>query len=72
MKTLDAIVEDLRALPPSKLEEAAALIRRLTPVPRTDRRAALERSRYVLSDADGAELDKIVQEHCEKVDPRDW
>ena len=72
MSTLNAIVEDLRSLPPPKLEEAAALIRRLSAVSRSERNAALERSACILSDKDGAELEKIVQEHCEKVDPRDW
>ncbi|MGH7959838.1 MAG: hypothetical protein ACREH8_22880 [Opitutaceae bacterium] len=44
MSTLETIVEELKTLPPPKLEEAATLIRRLHEDVRTERLAALERS----------------------------
>ncbi len=72
MSTLETIVEDLRALPPPKLEEAATLIHRLRDNARSERLAALRRSASILSDADGAELERIIEENCERIDPRDW
>jgi hypothetical protein len=72
MSTLEAIVEDLRTLPPPKLEEAAALIHGLREVARDERRAALERSATILTDAEGAELERVIKEGCEKIDARDW
>lgn len=72
MSTLEMIVEELKTLPPPKLEEAAILIHRLREVSRADRLAALRRSASFLSEADGAELERIVEANCERIDPREW
>lgn len=72
MSTLEAIVEDLRKLPPPKLAEAATLIHGLRETDRTARRAALERSASMLTDAEGAALERVIKEGCEKIDARDW
>ena len=72
MSTLEMIVEELKTLPPPKLEEAATLIHRLRDDARTERRAALRRSASILSEADGAELERIIGENCERIDPREW
>jgi len=72
MSTLEAIVEDLRTLPPSKLEEAATLIHRLRENARAERLATLERIAGILSDEEGAELERVIKEGCEKIDARDW
>ena len=72
MSTLETIVADLRTLPPPKLEEAATLIHRLREDARTERREALRRGASLLSPEDGAELERIIEENCERIDPRDW
>lgn len=72
VSTLETIVEELRTLPPQKLEEAATLIHGLRETARAERRAALERSAAILSDAEGAELERVIEEGCEKIDARDW
>ena len=72
MSTLEIIVEELKTLPPPKLEEAAALIHGLREDARAERRAALRRSASILSAADGAELERIIEENCERIDPREW
>ena len=72
MSTLELIVEELKTLPPPKLEEAATLIHRLREDARAERRAALRRSASILSEADGAELERIIDENCERIDPREW
>ena len=72
MSALEAIVEDLKDLPPAKLEEAATLIHQLRAAARAERRAALRHSASLLNAEDGAELDRIIGENCENVDARDW
>ncbi len=72
MSTLEIIVEDLKALPAPQLEKAAEYIHRLREVNRTERLAAIEKSAGILSEAEGAELERIITEGCEQVDARDW
>lgn len=72
MSTLETIVADLCTLPPPKLEEAVALIHGLRETARSERRAALERSATILIDAEGAELERAIEEGCEKIEARDW
>jgi len=72
MSTLEMIVEELKTLPPPKLAEAAVLIHGLRENARTERLAALERSAGILTDEEGAELERVIDEGCEKIDARDW
>ena len=72
MSRLELIVEELKALPAPKLEEVAGYIHRLRESTRTERLAALERSAGMLTEEEGAELERIITEGCEKVDARDW
>jgi hypothetical protein len=72
MSNLDMIVEDLKALPPPKLDEAASFIHRPREKARAERMAALEKSSTLLTDAEGAELERVIEEGCERIDPRDW
>jgi len=72
VSTLETIVEDLKALPSPKLEEVAAYVHRLRESNREKRLSAIERSAEILSESDSAELDRIIQEGCGKIDARDW
>lgn len=72
MSTLDLIVRELKTLSPPKLDEAAKFIQRLREDTRVDRGEALRRSASILSEADGAELERIIEENCERIDPREW
>lgn len=72
MSTLETIVEELRALPAPRLEEAASFIHRLREVTQAERLAALERTAGVWSGPEGAAIEKSIEEGCERVDPRDW
>lgn len=72
MSTLETIVEELRTLSPPMLEEAATLIHRLRENAHAERLAALERSAGILTDEEGAELERVIEEGCEKIDARDW
>ncbi|MGH8019303.1 MAG: hypothetical protein ACREIA_13625 [Opitutaceae bacterium] len=72
MSTLEMILEELRTLPPPKLEEAASYIHRLKEAARTERLLALERTAGAWSGPEGAAIEKAIEEGCERIDPRDW
>ena len=72
MSTLEIIVEDLKALPTPKLAEVAAYVHRLRETSHAERLSAIERSAEILSATEGAELARIIEEGCEKIDGRDW
>ena len=72
MSTLEAIVEELRTLPASKLEEAAALIHRLKEAGRAEHLAILRETAGVWSGPEGEAIEKAIEEGCEKIDARDW
>jgi hypothetical protein len=69
---LEAIVEDLKSLPPSELERAADFIHRLKRTSREDRDAILARSFGCLSPEEADELDRVIEEGCETINERDW
>lgn len=72
MNSLETIVEDLKALPPGKLELAADYIQRLKRMSQEERQAVLQRTSGSLSPEEADELDKAIEEGCERVDERDW
>jgi hypothetical protein len=72
MSTLELIVSELKTLPPPKLEEAAALIHRLMESNHADRAEALRRTAGIWSGGRGEAIEKIIEEGCEKIDPRGW
>jgi len=69
---LEAIVEDLRSLPPGKLELAADYIERLKRISQEERQAVLARTFGSLSREDAEEMEKAIEEGCERIDERDW
>ena len=72
MSHLEAIVEDLKSLPPGKLEVAADFIKRLKRTGREDREAVLARTFGRLTPEEAAELEKVIEEGCEKVNEHGW
>jgi len=69
---LESIVEDLKSLPPEKLEEAADFIRRLKPVSRKEREVILARTFGSLSQQDAEAMLKAIEEGCERIDEQGW
>ena len=67
---LENIVEDLKALPPDRLEMAASFIRRLKPISQVEREAALPRTFGCLSPGEAGEMERVVEEHCEPINVR--
>ncbi len=69
---LDSIVEDLRSLPPDRLEMAASFIRRLKPISQAERDAALSRTFGCLSPEEADEMERVIEEGCEQINERAW
>jgi hypothetical protein len=69
---LENIVEDLKTLPPDRLELVADLVRRLTPVAEAERQAALDRTFGCLSPEEADELERVIEEGCEQIDEDGW
>jgi hypothetical protein len=67
---LDNIVEDLKSLPPDRLEMAASFIRRLKPIGRAEREAALARTFGCLSPEEADEMERVIEEGCEQIKGR--
>jgi len=72
VSSLETIVEDLRSLPPGKLDLAADYIQRLKRISQEERQAVLKRTSGSLSPEEANELEKAIEEGCERVDERDW
>jgi DNA-directed RNA polymerase specialized sigma24 family protein len=68
MSGFEAIIEDLRSLPPDKLEEAADFIRRLKPISPEQREAILARTFGSLSQEDANAMLEAIEEACERID----
>jgi len=69
---LEAIVEDLKSLPPAKLETAADFVHRLRRVSEEERQAILARTSGALSAEEADEMNRIIEEGCEKIDESGW
>ena len=72
MSTLEVTVEELKSLPPAKLEEAAGYIHRLKLASVEPQRGALERSFGCLTAAEGEELERAIAANCERIDASQW
>ena len=69
---LENIVEDLEALPPAKLEVAADFVHRLKRISEEKRQAIFTRTAGALSPEEADELERVIEEGCEKIDERGW
>ena len=72
MSKLETIVEELKTLPPDRLESAADYIHRLTTIGSAERVAILNRTAGSLTSEEGEELARIIEEGCERIDEREW
>jgi hypothetical protein len=69
---LENIVEDLKALPPDRLEMAASFIRQLKPISQAEREAALARTFGCLSPEEADEMERVIEEGCEQINEHGW
>jgi len=68
---LETIVEELKTLPPDRLDSAADYIHRLKTISPTERIVIIERTAGSLTPEEGDELARIIEEGCERVDEPD-
>jgi hypothetical protein len=66
------ILEDLKALTPDRLEMAANYIRQLKLITKEEREAALARTFGCLSPQEADELEKVIEEGCERINEHGW
>ena len=69
---LEAIVEDLKSLPPAKLEAAAHFVHPLKRISEEERQAILARTAGALSPEEADELSQVIEEGCERIDESGW
>jgi hypothetical protein len=68
---LEAIVEDLKTLPPDRLDSAADYIRKLKTISQSERAVIIDRTSGSLTKEEGDELARTIEEGCEQDDERD-
>ena len=71
MTKLDAVIEDLKALPPSNLQRAADYIHRLKLITEQERHNIIDRTSGSLTGEEADELERIIAEGCEQLDEHD-
>jgi hypothetical protein len=64
---LENIVEDLKSLPPGRLEVAADFIQRLKRISQEERQAILAQTFGSLSPEDAEAMEKAIEEGCEQI-----
>jgi hypothetical protein len=72
MSPLENIVADLKSLPPARLEVAADFVQRLKRISQEERQAILNRTAGALSAEEADELERVIEEGCEKIDEHGW
>jgi hypothetical protein len=71
MSSIEAIVEELKVLPPDRLEEAAAFIHRLHEMSQAERIAVLRATAGTLTPAEADDWAKAIED-CERIDDSEW
>ena len=69
---LENIVEDLRSLPPARLEVAADFVHRLKRISEEERQAILTQTAGSLSAEDADAMEKAIEEGCEQINEHGW
>ena len=72
MSPLENIVADLKSLPPARLEVAADFVQRLKRISQEERQAILTRTAGALPAEEADELERVIEEGCEKIDEHGW
>jgi hypothetical protein len=65
---LESILEDLKSLPPHRLQSAADYLHRLRAISDSERDAIIDKTAGSLTVEEGKELCRIIEEGCEQVD----
>ena len=69
---LENIVEELKSLPPARMELAADFVHGLKRISEEERQEALARTFGWLSREEAGELEGVIEEGCEQIDEHGW
>jgi hypothetical protein len=69
---LENIVEDLKSLPPARLEVAADFVHRLKRISEEERQAVLAQTAGSLSPEDADAMERAIEEGCEQINEHGW
>lgn len=72
VSSLETIVEDLKTLPPARLEVVADFVHRLSRISEEERQAIFTRTAGALSPEEADKLERVIEEGCEKIDEDGW
>jgi hypothetical protein len=72
MSKLEAVVEELKMLPPKGLAAAADFIHQLKASNAAKRRDALDRAFGCLSASEAEEMERAIAANCERIDASQW
>jgi hypothetical protein len=72
MSKLEAVVEELKMLPPKGLAAAADFIHQLKSSDAAKRKHALERAFGCLSPDEAGEMERAIAANCERIDASQW
>lgn len=72
MSRLESIVEELKTLPPARLEAAADFVHRLKRISEEERQALLAQTCGSLSAEDADAMEKAIEEGCEQINEHGW
>lgn len=72
MSALDTIVEDLKALPPNRVDDAAWFVHALVVGSSRDQSAMLRHTATALSAEDVDEMESAIAQTCEETDDHAW
>lgn len=68
MSQIEIVVEELKQLPPAKLQDVADLVHRLHESPRNERRRALAETAGCMTPAEADAFQQSIDEACERID----
>ncbi|HEY1717320.1 MAG TPA: hypothetical protein VGH42_03395 [Verrucomicrobiae bacterium] len=72
MSKFEAVIEELKTLPPTGLAAAADFIHQLKASTAVKRRYALDRAFGCLSPAEADEMERAIAANCERIDASQW
>ncbi|NKB23121.1 MAG: hypothetical protein GKR87_01755 [Kiritimatiellae bacterium] len=71
MTKLEMVIEELKILPPKKIEDVASYVHALKEEEWLRCQAVLEATEGCLTGKLGEEFEKAIED-CERIDPREW
>jgi len=72
VSSLENIVDDLKVLPPARLEVAADFVHRLKRISEEERQSILTRTAGAISPEEADDPERAIGEGCEKIDEHGW